>query len=76
MERTKFLKEISSMSREDIDKYLLRNCNRRKKIYPVLVLKPYSKKESTSESRRLMNNDLLTTKKHMILNHKKMNCLL
>lgn len=50
MERTKFLKEISSMSREDIDKYLLRNCNRRKKIYPVLVLKPYSKKESTIES--------------------------
>lgn len=50
MERTKFLKEISSMSREDIDKYLLRNCNRRKKIYPVLVLKPYSKKESISES--------------------------
>lgn len=48
MERTKFLKEISSMTREDIDKYLLRNCHRRKKIYPVLVLKPYSKKESIS----------------------------
>ena len=50
MERTKFLKEISSMTREDIDKYLLRKCHRRKKIYPVLVLKTYSKKESNGES--------------------------
>lgn len=57
MERTKFLKEISSMGREDIDKYLLRNCNRRKKIYPVLVLKPYSKKESTSEGSRSNKGD-------------------
>lgn len=45
MGRSEFLKEISSMNREEINKYLMRNCKRVKKIYPIIILKGYDKKE-------------------------------
>lgn len=45
MGRSEFLKEISSMNREEINQYLMRNCKRVKKIYPIIILKGYDKKE-------------------------------
>jgi hypothetical protein len=45
MGRSEFLKEISSMNREEINNYLMRNCKRVKKIYPIIILKGYDKKE-------------------------------
>ena len=50
MERSKFLKEISSMTREQINEVLERNCKRVKKVYPVVIVKPellYNRKTKT-----------------------------
>lgn len=45
MERSEFLKEISSMNREEINKLLEKDVKRIKKIYPVLVVTPYKYKD-------------------------------
>jgi len=45
-QKTKFLKDISSMSRDEIDQLLNSKCKRVKKIYPVVFIKPYDKKEN------------------------------
>lgn len=40
MERSEFLKEISLLSREEINKIIERDCKRIKKICPVIILQP------------------------------------
>jgi mRNA-degrading endonuclease RelE of RelBE toxin-antitoxin system len=40
MTKTKFLKDISKMTREQISELLNANCKRTKLIYPVILIKP------------------------------------
>lgn len=41
MNKTEFLKEISSLSREEIQKKLLEGTVKKKKIDPIIYLKPH-----------------------------------
>lgn len=50
-EKSKFLKEISSMNRDDIDRLLNSKCKRVKKIYPVVFIKPYDKRDKKKNER-------------------------
>ena len=51
-----FLKEISSLSHQEIDEYIKKNSGnyRTKTIYPLLFLIPESEKDNTT------NNDITT----------------
>lgn len=40
MQKTEFLKEISSLSREDIQKKLLEKSVNKKKVSPIIITKP------------------------------------
>lgn len=40
MQKTQFLKEVSMLTREDLEKFLNKNCKRVKKLFPVVFIKP------------------------------------
>lgn len=49
MDKTEFLQEISSMTREEIDEYFKRSRTRTKILYPLIILEP-SKNDSKDKS--------------------------
>nr|DAP19755.1 MAG TPA: hypothetical protein [Caudoviricetes sp.] len=40
MQKTQFLKEVSMLTREDLEKFLNKNCKRVKKLFPVVFIRP------------------------------------
>ena len=40
VQKTQFLKEVSMLTREDLEKFLNKNCKRVKKLFPVVFIKP------------------------------------
>ena len=40
MQKTQFLKEVSMLTREDLEKFLNKNCKRVKKRFPVVFIRP------------------------------------
>lgn len=43
MQKSQFLEELSTITREDIDRILETRCKRIKKISPILIINPPSK---------------------------------
>ena len=51
MEKSEFLKEISSMTREEIDEKIKNNYKSKiKLVYPVLILRKSNKKRENNEN--------------------------
>lgn len=52
MDKSTFLKEISSLSREEIQKKLLQGSVRKKKIEPIIYIKPKTNKDGDKDDKR------------------------
>ena len=51
MEKTKFLKEVSMLTLEDLEKFLNKNCKRVKKLFPVVFIKPSGLDKQNTDSK-------------------------
>ena len=57
MDRTEFLKKISSMNREEIQEMLNNKVKRIKKIYPAVIISSKKDKGDNNDSRRNNKRD-------------------